>query len=254
MSGISAIIITYNEEQNIGRCLDSLSGVVDEIVVVDAYSTDQTVAICREKGARVVLHPFEGFVHQKNFALQQARHDWVLSLDADEALDERLRQSLLAVKPNLKAKAYRVNRLSNFCGQWIRHGAWYPDRKVRLWHRAYGQWGGTDPHDRVVLRQGTPIVNLPGHLLHYTATDLPTYRQHLKRFAVVAANAMKAEGRGPVLGIRLRAAWMFFRSFVMRRGFLDGKNGYLIARLIAGYTYEKYALLNQLHRSTGSVH
>ncbi|MCS6990468.1 MAG: glycosyltransferase family 2 protein [Chitinophagales bacterium] len=253
ISGISAVIIAFNEEKNIGRCLDSLQGVADEVVVVDSFSTDRTVSICKEKGARVVQHPFMGHVHQKNFALQQATHDWIMSLDADEALDDVLRKALLREKQHPTARAYFVNRLSNFCGKWIRHGAWYPDRKIRFWHKSCGRWGGQDPHDRVVLRPGTSTKTLPGHLLHYTASDVESYRKKLYAYATIAAQAMFEQDRGPIFCVGVRAAWMFGRSYVLRLGFLDGKYGFIIAKLIYDYTYKKYALLGELHRKKSAV-
>lgn len=250
---LSAVIIAYNEERHLARCLQSLQGVADEVVVVDSGSTDATVAICRRMGARVVQHPFEGFGRQKNYAVQQAQYDWILNLDADEALDDTLRQSLIAVKQAPAAQAYFVRRRNNFCGQWIRYGAWYPDVKIRFWNRTFGQWTDALVHEQVVLREGTATATLKGHLLHYTADNVEQYRQHLSRFAAAAARAMYQQGRAPAGGAGLRAAWMFVRSYLLRLGFLDGRNGWIIARLIAEYTYMKYDLLNTLYRSGGKT-
>ncbi|MEZ4917990.1 MAG: glycosyltransferase family 2 protein [Saprospiraceae bacterium] len=130
MHKLSAVIITYNEERNIGRCLDSLEGVADEIVVVDSFSSDQTEAICQAKGARFIPHAFEGHIQQKNYALDQANHALVLSLDADEALSDELRASVLAAKSSLDFSGYFMNRLTNYCGTWVHHSGWYPDRKL----------------------------------------------------------------------------------------------------------------------------
>ncbi|MFI5135444.1 MAG: glycosyltransferase family 2 protein, partial [Chitinophagales bacterium] len=146
---ISAVIITFNEEKKIARCIDSLNGVADELVVVDSFSTDATVEICKAKSVRFIQHAFEGYIQQKNFAVTQATNDFILSLDADECLSEELRLSILAVKNDLKFDGYIMNRRTNFCGQWIHHSGWYPDRKLRLWNRNKGAWGGTDPHDKV---------------------------------------------------------------------------------------------------------
>jgi glycosyltransferase involved in cell wall biosynthesis len=162
---LSAVIITYNEARNIGRCLDSLAGVADEIVVVDSFSTDDTERICRAHGARFVQHAFEGHIEQKNYALAQARYDWVLSLDADEALSDPLRAAILAVKVQAeRLDGYEMNRLTNYCGQWIHHSGWYPDRKLRLFDRRQGRWGGVNPHDKVLMDSRDQTGRLAGDL------------------------------------------------------------------------------------------
>ncbi|MTI29248.1 glycosyltransferase family 2 protein, partial [Cytophagales bacterium RKSG123] len=152
MKKISAVIITYNEEKNIQRCLESLKGVVDEIVVVDSLSTDNTKKICEKFDVHFIENPFEGHIEQKNYAMGCARNDYVLSLDADEALSPKLKESILKVKENWTADFYSFNRLNNYCGQWIRHSGWYPDKKIRLWDRRKGKWGGKNPHDNVVMK------------------------------------------------------------------------------------------------------
>ena len=159
MLKISAVIITFNEEKNISRCLDSLSKVAEDIIVVDSFSTDRTKDICLEKKVRFVENAFVGHIEQKNFALTQAVHPFVISLDADEALSPELEKSILEVKKNHKYEAYTMNRLTNYCGQWIKHGGWYPDSKIRLWFVNKGQWGGVNPHDTVVLETGTSSFN-----------------------------------------------------------------------------------------------
>lgn len=149
MPKLSAVIITFNEARNIGRCLDSLQGIADDIVVVDSYSTDATANIVKAKGARFVEHVFEGHIQQKNWAISQAKYPHVLSLDADEALDDSLRHSILRVKEDWQADAYYLPRLTNYCGKWIKHGLWYPDLKLRLWDSRKGAWGGQNPHDTI---------------------------------------------------------------------------------------------------------
>ena len=175
---LSAVIITFNEQRNIGRCLDSLAGVVDEVVVVDSFSTDDTEKICRAKGARFVQHAFEGHIEQKNWALAQAQYPHVLSLDADEALSETLRKSVLAAKSDGGHDGYSMNRLTNYCGQWIYHSGWYPDRKLRLFDRRKAGWGGTNPHDRVEMQAGSTVSHLSGDLLHYSYYSVG---EHLER-------------------------------------------------------------------------
>ena len=142
MTQLSVVIITFNEERNISRCLDSVKDIADDVVVVDSFSVDKTEQICKEKGARFISHTFDGHIQQKNWAITQAKFPHILSLDADEALSDELKKSILEVKKNWKHDGYSMNRLTNYCGQWIYHCGWYPDRKLRLFNSKKGNWGG----------------------------------------------------------------------------------------------------------------
>lgn len=244
---LSAVIITFNEQRNIGRCLDSLAGVVDEVVVVDSFSTDDTEEICRAKGARFVQHAFEGHIEQKNWALAQAQYPHVLSLDADEALSETLRKSVLAAKADGRYDGYSMNRLTNYCGQWIYHSGWYPDRKLRLFDRRKAGWGGTNPHDRVEMQTGSTVSHLSGDLLHYSYYSVGEHLERARRYAEIAARAMRAQGR--------RATWLhllfsptikFVRNYLLKKGFLDGRAGWTICRIAALETFWKYRNLMRL--------
>lgn len=247
---ISAVIITFNEERNIGRCLDSLAGVADDVVVVDSFSTDRTEQICREKGARFIQHAFAGHIEQKNFALEQARFPHVLSLDADEALSDTLRQSILAVKADWRCDAWAMNRLTNYCGQWIRHSGWYPDRKIRLFDRRRGRWGGQNPHDKVEMNPGTTLGFLPGDLLHYSYYTEEEHDARARRYAVIAARAMLERGRrGSWLRVGVSPVFKFVRNYLFRLGFLDGHAGWTICRMAALETYWKYRHLIQLEKA-----
>jgi glycosyltransferase involved in cell wall biosynthesis len=238
---ISAVIITFNEEKNIGRCLDSLRGLADEIVVVDSYSTDRTEQICRERQVNFMRHVFEGHIQQKNFAVEQATFDYVLSLDADECISEELRQSILQAKKNLTYDAYSVNRLNHLCGKVIRHGGWYPDRKIRLWNRTKGRWGGINPHDKVEMTEASTLGFLKGDLLHFTADTFEAFARQQEKFAAIAAKEMRRLGKtSPFLMNVVRAGWMFFRRYFLQLGFLDGYHGWFIARESARYTFTKY--------------
>ena len=152
MTPLSAVIITFNEERNIGRCLTSLIGIADDIVIVDSFSSDKTESICNAFGVRFVQHKFEGHIEQKNWAISQAKFPRILSLDADEALDANLKKSILEAKNNWKYDGYEMNRLTNYCGKFIHHSGWYPDKKMRLWDSRKGKWGGTNPHDKYELQ------------------------------------------------------------------------------------------------------
>jgi glycosyltransferase involved in cell wall biosynthesis len=244
---VSVVIITHNEARNIGRCLESLGAVADEVVVLDSYSTDATEAICRAHGVRWVQHAFDGHIAQKNRALALATHDWVLSLDADEALSEPLRTAILQQKNARNGDetdgiaAFSMNRLTNYCGQWIHHSGWYPDRKVRFFDRRRAHWGGRNPHDKVVVAASARTQHLAGDLLHYSYYSVREHLERARKYAAIAAQAMRDEGR--------RVSWLhvafspmvkFLRNYVLKLGFLDGRAGWTICRIAALETYWKY--------------
>lgn len=244
---ISAVIITFNEARNIGRCLESLAGIADEIVVVDSFSTDDTENICRARGARFIQHNFEGYIEQKNWALAQAHYPLVLSLDADEALGEQLRASILAVKNDVQYEGYTMNRLTNYCGQWIRHSGWYPDRKLRLFDRRKGQWGGTNPHDRVDMQPGSRVAHLDGDLLHYSYYSVDEHIERARKYADIAARAMYTQGkRASWLQIIASPAAKFIRNYLLKRGFFDGRAGWTICKIAALETFWKYRNLRRM--------
>ena len=248
---LSVVIITFNEERNIARCLASVKDVADDIVVVDSFSTDATERIAREHGARFVQHAFAGHIEQKNWAVTQAEHPWVLSLDADEALDEELMRSIQEVKrgPH-RADGFTMARLTNYCGTWIKHGGWYPDIKLRLWDSRKGRWGGTNPHDRYELEDGARTVRLNGHILHYSFYTVEEHAQQVERFALIAAKASHRNGKrsGP-LQVLFSPVWRFIHGYFVRGGFLDGPAGFTIARLSARAKRLKYTELQRLNRS-----
>lgn len=241
MPEISAVIITFNEEKYIGRCLDSLQRVADEIVVVDSGSTDNTCHICEGKGCRVIHHDFEGYVEQKNWAMQQARHDWILSLDGDEMLSEELKKSILAVKENLVKEGYYMNRLNNYYGRWIRHSGEYPDRKLRLFDRRYARWEGLNPHDHLLLTKGASTGRLKGDILHYARDTYQEHRAKTEVFGLIGAKALY-QRRGPSSWPRiiLSPAWRFIWNYFFRLGFLDGREGLFLCYTNARQSYLKH--------------
>jgi len=247
---ISAVVITYNEEKNIGRCLDSLMGTVDEIVVVDSYSTDATAEICQKKGVDFIQHPFEGHIEQKNYALTCAGSDYVLSLDADEALSAELQRSIQAAAADWNADGFWISRLTNYCGRWIRHCGWYPDRKIRLWDRRKGGWGGVNPHDHVVMDDPGGLRTLSGDLLHFSYPTIQSHISQINSFSGIAARAAFERGRRSnlALDICLNPLLTFFKKYLLKLGLLDGYEGFVISISTAYGKFLKYIKLRELER------
>lgn len=249
---LSVVIITHNEERNIGRCLDSVRSTADEVVVVDSGSSDSTVRICRENGARLIEQEFLGYVEQKNFAVEQASYDHVLALDADECLSDELRVEVEAVKGGWRGHAFTMNRRNNYYGAWIRRSGMYPDRKLRLWDRRQGRWGGLNPHDKVVMHNGAEIAHLPGDLLHYAYDSIASHARQANRFSSIAARAYLEAGRsGSLFHVFANPTLRFVRDYVVRGGFLDGFNGLMVCSLNSYMTFLKYAKLRVLQGSSG---
>jgi len=246
---LSAVVITFNEEKNIERCLLSLQEVADEILVVDSYSEDKTQEICARFGVRFVQHHFDGFIEQRTWAFQNAAFDHVLAVDADEALSDKLKKSILQVKQNWIADGYTFNRLTNYCGSWIRHCSWYPDVKLRLWDRRKGYVGGTNPHDKVVITEKNNIQHIKGDLLHYSYYSISEHIAQLNKFTDISAAECYQKGKKSpsLISILLRAKWKLIRDYVFRLGFLDGYAGFLVCGYSAVATFTKYAKLKQLH-------
>lgn len=249
MPQISAVVITYNEEQNIARCIDSLQGVVDEIVVVDSFSTDGTQAICESRGVRFVQHKFEGHIEQKNYAITQATYQHVLSMDADEALDDELRKSILAAKDNWVADGYKMNRVTNYCGKWIWHGGWYPDTKLRLWNSSKGQWGGMNPHDEFIMEDDCKVVHLKGNILHYSYYSIEGHVTQMNKFSSISAKSYYEKGkRSGIFLILMKPLVAFFKAYILKRGFLSGYSGFVIGIMDAQTTFLKYVKLREYQR------
>ncbi len=248
MVKISAVIITYNEEKDITRCIDSVSSVADEIVVIDSFSKDRTKEICLSKGATVIEHLFRSHIDQKNFAVTQATHKYILSLDADEYLSPELTQSILEVKRNWPAEAYRMNRLSSYGSKWIKHGSWYPDRKIRLWNKEIGLWGGENPHDRVVLKRGTVAIHLVGDILHRAYKDSKETLEKVQRYSEIFACENVGRRSSSLVKILGHTTFAFVKSYLIKRGFLDGFEGLMVAKAEANHVFYKYAKLYEVNK------
>jgi len=237
---ISATIIARDEERNIARAIESLR-CCDEIVVVDSGSVDRTVEIATELNARVIESPWRGYAGQKNYAATQAAHDWILSIDADEALSEALEADLwLLKKHGPRYDAYTMPRLAQYMGKWILHSGWHPDRKVRLYHRNHGQWVGDYVHESVTMTGS--VGHLESNLLHYTCQSFAEHLRTMDRYTTLAAEELVARKKEiTVRRLLFDPLWTLFRSYVLQRGFLDGPEGVAIAYMAALYTFLKYA-------------
>ena len=247
MPSLSATIITRNEGRHIARAIRSLA-CADEVIVIDSDSTDETASIAQSLGARVILHAFEGFAAQKNFATRQARHDWILSLDADEELDARAQQAVVEWKASSpRAPGFRWARCARYLGRWIHHSGWYPDYKLRLFDRRRGRWEGAYVHESVVV--DGPVETLPGEILHYTCDSLEEHRERIELYTDLAACEMFDRGqRAPVLTQWVTPPWVFLQTYLFRAGVLDGRQGFLIARMAARYVARKLKKLKLLHQ------
>ncbi|MCK9325415.1 MAG: glycosyltransferase family 2 protein [Bacteroidales bacterium] len=248
MEKFSAVIIAYNEEKDIGRCLESLRGIADEIYVLDSFSTDRTEAICREMGVRFEQHVFDGYVSQKNRAIGGATHDFILSLDADEALSDELKAEILRIKARWTHDGYIFNRRNSWCGRWIRFTTLYPDRKLRLFDRRKASWDGLDPHDFVKPVPGARITRVKGDLLHWAIHTLEEQQNKTEQFARISAKAyFDHDRKAGWLSAYTHAGWRWFREYLLRLGFLEGYAGWQIARYSALYAWKKYSYLRVLY-------
>jgi glycosyltransferase involved in cell wall biosynthesis len=247
---ISAVIITLNEERNIGRCLDSLKGVADEIVVVDSYSSDRTEEICRAHHTVFIRHRFAGYIEQVNWAILQASSPYVLCLDADEALTERLKASILQVKDSWTRNGYYFNRLTSFCGKWIRHTSWYPARKMRLFDSRMGSFEGVNPHYKFQMDRGASWGFLRGDLLHYSYYTVDERLKQMASFSSIMARAYSEQGRrAGFYNLTFRPFWRFMRDFILLRGFLDGYFGFVVSMISAHEVFLKYVKLREIYRN-----
>jgi glycosyltransferase involved in cell wall biosynthesis len=240
---ISACIVALNEENNIRDCLESVKW-ADEIVVMDALSSDRTVAICREYTDKVFQRPWPGYIAQKNNAISAATHDWVLCLDADERVSQELRDEITGEFDEQGARwdGFIFPRKTFYLGAWIKHGGWYPDYKLRLFRKSKGRWSGVEPHDRVELNGRTKTLLSP--LVHNTYRDIAHHLSFVNRYTDVSAEQKHHGGtRFPLLHMLVNPAAKFIKAFVIRGGFLDGTRGFVVAVTSSFYVFLKYAKL-----------
>ena len=246
---LSVCVIAHDEEETLGHCLRSVEFADECVVVVDAKSRDATQELARAAGARVVVHPYEGNVEQKNHALSLARGDWVLALDADEAVTAELQRELLELlrAPPAGLDGAEVNRVTFHLGRWIRHGDFFPDWQLRLFRRARGRWAGTNPHGRV--RVPGRVVRLAGELEHRSYRDLADQVARIQDFSTIQARANHTQGRRcAARDMWLRPPARFLRAYLLKQGFRDGVPGFVIAAATAFHVFLKYAKQWELER------
>ncbi len=247
MQSISATLITHNEERNIAEALQSLSW-VDEIVVVDSGSRDATAEICRRFTDRIFHREWTGYADQKNFAAEQARYDWIFSLDADERPSPELCVEIQDLaRKGFSMRGYRIARVAFFMGRWIRHGDWHPDYQLRLFDRRYGRWEGGRVHESFRTKEKTGFLR--GEIHHYTYRSLSDYLKRLETYSTLAALDYQERGKTATpLKIFGDPLAVFFKAYILRRGFLDGLPGFMAAVMGSVSVFFKYAKLYELQR------
>lgn len=237
---ITATIITLNEERKIVRAIESLR-CCDEILILDSGSTDRTVELASNLGARVIEAGWRGYAGQKNWAADQAAHDWILSLDADEALSEALEAEIWNMKKSgPQYDAYTMPRLAQYLGRWILHSGWYPDRKIRLYDRRKSRWVGDFVHESVQVKGR--LGHLQSNILHFTCDSLSEHLRSLDRYTTLAAQELAANRvRVPMWSLIFDPPWNFVKAYIFQQGFLDGLEGLIISYMSSFYTFLKYS-------------
>jgi glycosyltransferase involved in cell wall biosynthesis len=250
MPKLSVVIITLNEERNIGRCIESVKPIADEILVVDSFSTDSTEEIVKSHNARFIQHTFVDYMDQHEFADKNASFDHILTLDADEELSEQLVSSIQVVKKYWKCDAYFLNRMTNYCGKWIKHSGWYPDKKLRLYDRNKGKWIGRKVHERFTLIEGATTGHLKGDLLHYSFYTIEDHILQANKFSTLSAQALIEGGKKiPKYYLIMKPAMKFIRNYILKLGFLDGIYGFIVCWITATETFYKYVKAYHFQRS-----
>jgi len=252
MIKITGIIITYNEEKRIKRCIESIIPVVDELIVVDSFSTDATEEICKKfEALKFYKRKFDGFSDQKNWAIHQAQNPVILSLDADEILSIELQKDIISLKQNWNCDAYYCNRLNNYCGKWIRHGGWYPDKKIRLWDSRHGLWNKSVVHESIEFDKNTKIGHIKENILHYSYETIYEHIQQLNKYTDLSASDLQSRNKKvSLVKILFHSGWKFIQDYFVKLGLLDGYYGFVIAVISSFSTFLKYIKLRELYRKS----
>lgn len=242
---LSVVIITFNEAQNLPACLASVRNLTDDIIVLDSISTDETAAIAQNAGATVYYQAFKGYAAQKNDALAYAKYDWVLSLDADEALTPELFAEIhTAPLDSLQNVAFAFKRLPYYCGEWVRTCGWYPDYQTRLFRKSQAQWTGDYLHEKLSFSNKVDIQRLSGDCLHYTVRRFSDHLLQIDRFSELRAAEWATSGKKKAfLYILIKPPLKFIESYIFKRGFLDGKVGLIVSFMNAFFYFAAYSKL-----------
>lgn len=247
MLSISVVVITYNEEKNLSRCLASVAKLADELIVVDSFSTDGTRQIAESFNATFVSRAFDGYAKQKNYATSLAKNDWILSLDADEELTPELLSSIESIKKETSITLFRLPRLTNYCGKWIKHCGWYPDLQGRLYNRRFGAWEEKLVHEYWKPEdENTRVSVLKGDLLHYSFSSIGEHMRKIEKYTELAALDANRNGKSAgILKVIFSPLWHFISEYFFKLGFLDGYYGFVVCRLSAYSAFAKYSKIRQ---------
>lgn len=248
MDKLSVIIITLNEERNIARAIDSALPIADEIIVLDSFSEDDTQSICKERGVKFIQREWEGYAKTKNLANSLAENNWIFSLDADEALDEEMRQDIMRLKNQGFSGIYGANRLTNYCGKWIKHSTWYPDWKIRIFPKDQTKWVGEFVHEELEFTESPQEFKLAGHLHHYSYYNYREHRARADKYSILTAKKLHASNKTvSVFRPSISYFGRFVTMYILNLGFLDGWKGFKIAQISGQSNYLKYRELRRLN-------
>ena len=255
MTRISAVVITYNEERNIKRCIESLLPVMDEIIVIDSFSTDRTKDICSLYPVVFIEKSWEGYSKTKNFGNLTASNDYIFSIDADESLSESLQNELLELKRIGIEGNYTVNRLTNYCNNWIYHSGWFPDWKIRLFSKTNSSWNDAIVHEELIHSNDVKTIKLKGLLFHYSYFSAHQHKEKADKYSLLTAEKYFEQNKKvSFLSPYLSAFGRFFFMYFLKRGFLDGYSGLMIAKISAQSNVVKYKELLRLYREKETMH
>jgi len=246
---LSVVIITRNEAHIIGKTLQSLQGITDDYVIVDSGSTDDTVAICKNFGAKVIETTWDGYGPNKNKGIDASKYNWILNLDADEAIDEELKNAIQLLELKDENTVYKFKFKNFFCNKWIRYGEWSGDKHIRMFNRNTVRWNAAAVHEELTIAAAAKTVQLPGNILHYTSQNIDDYISKTINYAKLNAKKYHLQGKqASFFKLRLAPGLTFFQHYILRLGFLDGWEGYLIAKTTAWYTFLKYSFLKEMNK------